>query len=401
MKKRIISFILTLALFVTMLQYIPTATSAGNITDDDIIDAVLVIFRCKEGTYDSVNRNDNGALSIGKLQWHGVRALELMKEIVGKDPASAQSLLGSSLYSEIVGASRDAWNSRTLSVGEAACFSALLATELSRSIQDALGRKDIANYITYARRLGIQDAAAIVYYCDLQNQYGSGGAENLLRKVKLLLGTDTVSSLDELHANLLQVTANYHSRRIWTYEYCSTLDWSNIGGGYEFSAGFTVNPNLDLQPPEITKATAFCLSAGAFQVEVEASDNKELKDCRVEVGSDVDTDASFALYGKDTDGTWITHVATDRFHKNATKYYVTITVADKSGNGTSTRLEVTQKELDEAALSSSDEAHTHRFRLLFETAPTCLTAGSRVEQCSQCRILRSTIVDPALGVTME
>ena len=61
---------------------------AAFVTDDDVIRAVLVVFRRMEGSYDSVNPNDNGALSVGKLQWHGVRALELVKEIAAADPAA-------------------------------------------------------------------------------------------------------------------------------------------------------------------------------------------------------------------------------------------------------------------------------------------------------------------------
>ena len=399
MKKRILSLLLTLALCLSLL-YLPA--NAGVVSDDNIIDATLVIFRCKEGTYDSVNRNDNGALSIGKLQWHASRALSLMKDIVERNPAAAQSILGDSLYYEIISASPDAWNARILSPAEATAFSALLGTELSRSVQDALGRNDIGQYIVYAKRLGIQDAAATVYYCDLQNQYGSAGAEYLLRKVKLRLGKDTIDSLDELHLNLLQVTANYHSRRIWTYEYCRTLDWDNIGRGYTpIASSALVNPNLDLEPPEITAAEVYCLSSGAFQVEVAASDNKAIKDCRVEVGSDVDTDTAFALYGKDTRSKWITHIVTDRFSEEAEAFYLTVTVSDESGNGTSTLLEVTQEELDAVVLSPTASEHTHQYALLFETQPTCLTAGCRVEQCSECRTLRSTILAPALGVEVE
>lgn len=32
-----------------------------------------------EGSYGSVNKNDNGAVSVGRLQWHGGRAAALLK----------------------------------------------------------------------------------------------------------------------------------------------------------------------------------------------------------------------------------------------------------------------------------------------------------------------------------
>ena len=75
MKKRIVS----LAIALCVLLSLPVTAHAVYVTDDDVIRAVLVVFRRMEGSYDSVNPNDNGALSVGKLQWHGVRALELVK----------------------------------------------------------------------------------------------------------------------------------------------------------------------------------------------------------------------------------------------------------------------------------------------------------------------------------
>ena len=39
--------------------------------------ACTIIF-ANEGNYGSVNVNDNGALSIGKVQWHGNRAKLLL-----------------------------------------------------------------------------------------------------------------------------------------------------------------------------------------------------------------------------------------------------------------------------------------------------------------------------------
>jgi len=44
-------------------------------------EAAKVIF-ANEGNYASVNADDNGAVSVGKVQWHGNRALSLLKKIV-------------------------------------------------------------------------------------------------------------------------------------------------------------------------------------------------------------------------------------------------------------------------------------------------------------------------------
>ena len=43
-------------------------------------EAAKIIF-ANEGNYASVNADDNGAVSVGKVQWHGNRALSLLKKI--------------------------------------------------------------------------------------------------------------------------------------------------------------------------------------------------------------------------------------------------------------------------------------------------------------------------------
>ena len=40
---------------------------------DAVVSAAAQILYHNEGSYDSVNANDNGAVSVGKLQWHGGR----------------------------------------------------------------------------------------------------------------------------------------------------------------------------------------------------------------------------------------------------------------------------------------------------------------------------------------
>ena len=53
-------------------------------------EAAKVIF-ANEGNYSSVNADDNGALSVGKVQWHGNRALSLLKEIAKRESGRGRS----------------------------------------------------------------------------------------------------------------------------------------------------------------------------------------------------------------------------------------------------------------------------------------------------------------------
>ena len=50
--------------------------------NENIIKKASEIIFSNEGGYSSVNRDDNGAVSVGRLQWHGTRALNLLKKIV-------------------------------------------------------------------------------------------------------------------------------------------------------------------------------------------------------------------------------------------------------------------------------------------------------------------------------
>ena len=49
--------------------------------EKEVAAAAAAIIFANEGGYSSVNANDNGAVSVGKVQWHGNRALLLLKNI--------------------------------------------------------------------------------------------------------------------------------------------------------------------------------------------------------------------------------------------------------------------------------------------------------------------------------
>ena len=69
-------------------------------TRTEIVLAAQKIIFGQEGNYGSVNANDNGAVSVGKVQWHAGRALDLLKKICAAESRAA-SILGAALYKEI------------------------------------------------------------------------------------------------------------------------------------------------------------------------------------------------------------------------------------------------------------------------------------------------------------
>ena len=80
-------------------SFLTITASTADITT--LADAAAVMIYTNEGSYSSVNPNDSGSVSIGKVQWHAVRALNLLKTIVSMNESQAKSILGDALYTEI------------------------------------------------------------------------------------------------------------------------------------------------------------------------------------------------------------------------------------------------------------------------------------------------------------
>ena len=147
----------------------------------EIAERAAPIIFSHEGGYGSVNKNDNGALSVGRVQWHGSRALGLMKEICEALGAQkGKEILGAALYMEIT-AKGTSWGSRKATTEEAGRLSAALSTTEGKRAQDALALKDITGYCTHIKNLGVTDPAAIIFMADIENQGGAGASARIIR----------------------------------------------------------------------------------------------------------------------------------------------------------------------------------------------------------------------------
>lgn len=181
--------------------------------------------------YGAINRNDNGhGISLGLLQWNSDRALNLLKLILKKD-AKAEQTLGTALYHKILkDSSWSGYNDATRFVPDTAQATALakvLSSKAGKEVQDAQVESDIYTYISVGYdRWGIRNAAALVYFCDLTNQCGSGnyggttGAGKVANAAKVLAGGSASDvTLNELHeaALLDSVAGAYAARRFATY----------------------------------------------------------------------------------------------------------------------------------------------------------------------------------------
>ena len=239
----------TVSVFLALLVLFTSSLCVNAYTIDDIVKAAAVYIFRMEGNYDSINANDNGAVSIGKVQWHGPRALQLLKMIVEANPEQAKRILGETLYNEIIESDLADWNYRWFNSEEVKIFKVLLATDESKACQDELSYIDIKSYITRAQSMGITDGRALVYFADLENQLGSYGVTRVAKAAIAKAGSGAKVTLDILYAAAMEdsVAASSPGRRRSTYEYCLSLNFGDVDVDSDFLPGkykITADPSL-------------------------------------------------------------------------------------------------------------------------------------------------------------
>ena len=215
------------------------------------------IIHQSEGNYGSINEDDNGSLSIGKIQWHGCRAHDLLIKIISAVGTSrSQQILGTSLYNEIVNKDRNYWNTRVVTKSEGEKLSELISTEEGKSIQDLQGYLDIENYISVVKGYGITNENAIVYFCDMYNQ-SPAAAQRVAKNAISAKGSASSVTLEDLYNTSLtdSVFSKYSKRRTKCYnmlknsgtvgngyielEVAATMDFINATGSLSTVDGFT------------------------------------------------------------------------------------------------------------------------------------------------------------------
>lgn len=226
----------------TLIGALCSGVSAASVSFDEVVNAASDIIRSNEGSYASVNPNDNGALSVGWLQWHGNRALSLIKSIVSADTAKAKTLLGDTLYKEVTTATN--WSARILTADEKSKISALMDTSAGHTEQDKLAYSDISVYINHGMTLGITDPSALVFFADIENQCGSGGSARVASSAISAAGSAEKVTLTVLYNASLNdsVAGKYKTRRDKTYNSCLLLGWDSLSGSFEtWTADSSVN----------------------------------------------------------------------------------------------------------------------------------------------------------------
>ncbi len=311
--KRLLSF---LTVIVIVAASFPLTASAAP-TSDQILNAAVYIIISNEGSYTTVLRNDNGALSIGKLGWHATNALNLLKEIIAKNPSRALSILGVPLYNEIVTSTY--WESRILTQSEASVISVLLSTAESIETQDNSAKEYISGYLRHGMSLGISDPAALIFLADYENQNGYYGAANYFRQVMNTYGAVTLSTLYECSSK--------NWRRTRTYNFCASVNWSAFSDG---SGSHTVT---DTTAPTISDVMVSNLTSKGFTVSCTASDNSGLDAVYYAVYYLSDGTDGAVWYKYDAgDGKTSHTVSIGEFSNRTGDYCVFIYAFDKTGN---------------------------------------------------------------------
>lgn len=226
-----------MCLFLSLLMLLTAAVTASAYTTDDVAKAALDMIFNHEGVYTTVVVNDNGAVSLGKVGWHGFRALQLLRTIVNANKEQAKAILGDSLYNEILTATNEQWDYRILSQAEKNVVVKLLATDESKKAQDELAFADVKSYIIHGQSLGITDGQALVYFADIENQMGSNGSARVGKAAIALAGSASKVTLKNMYDAAMsdKTAASSPTRRKSAYDYCSKLKFGAYGidNGYK------------------------------------------------------------------------------------------------------------------------------------------------------------------------
>lgn len=221
-------------LFQPLVEFIKNKASGGagggTFGSGDFMTNVAKMIESNEGNYDTVTPDDNGALSIGAMQWHGNRARDLLKAMRDKDPSKFNSYIP--MNSDIAQGLGNDWSSRTLGRGEASQVHKLLADPSFNGIQDQFASQDVSESVAKAKQLGISDPGAQAYFADLYNQSPRSAIE---------IAQQSDKSLDGLFSQSMQnsVLNPYGSRRNDTYSKAKALSASGgEGGGLDFLKGW-------------------------------------------------------------------------------------------------------------------------------------------------------------------
>ncbi len=146
----------------------------GNYSGGSLAEIAANIIFSQEGGYTTVNWNDNGAISVGKVQWHANRARNLMIKIKDKNPTNYVNICNKH-GGDLLAYTSESHSWATLKNWSTGCPSGkalveILGTSESKSAQDEQAIADIEGYIKTLQDKGIEDPKCLIYLADIYNQ---------------------------------------------------------------------------------------------------------------------------------------------------------------------------------------------------------------------------------------
>lgn len=183
--------------------------------------------------YGSVIANDNGAVSIGVYGWHGNKALSLLQKAYNNNSlqissiATSYSSTGNSVMNAISNGSD--WSNYIPGSSACSCIKAMLLTDAGKEAQDSNSLEDAQTYIDICKDNKLTENKAIVYCCDILNQWGTSsfnanvygnGRHGVLHGVTGSMSLDAIYNSQRAWSDS---NYNYQSRRTWTYNYLKNL----------------------------------------------------------------------------------------------------------------------------------------------------------------------------------
>lgn len=309
--KRVFSFVTALILLISA---VPFTASANGVTFEQIVNASTYIIIKNEGNYSTVVKNDVGAMSIGVIGWHATNALNLLKDIIARNPSQALNILGAQLYNEIITSSY--WETRIATAQEASVISVLLSTAEGKQVQDETAAKYISGYVQHGQSLGITEPEALVFFADYQNQNGYTGAENFFYSVKRNYNTVNLTALYN--------SSSKNNRRTRTYNFCATVNWNDYS---------SVTQDGDKTAPSISNVSVSSISESGYTVTCNVDDNEGVVAVYFAIYYKKDGAEGVKWYSQTPVDSKASHtVSISEFSSRAGEYCTYIYAFDKAGN---------------------------------------------------------------------
>lgn len=260
-----------------------TTDSAYNVDGTDLLSLAMPIIvhnevgidvsawpdNISDSNYKRVLGNDNGAWSIGLIQWNASRAYDLLLKISNNDTnwKSAWTNQSYSLFQDLSTNSSSARSKYgkgfTIAGGSdlCNCIQNMLSSDSAKSTQRDYASEDTQSSITTVQEKGVTNPMIIIFLVDIMNQYGPNLPSTIQNAVSISKnGGDIKSQFNEFVKYCEQNLGNYstyENRRTTTKTYVEQLyeQGKFSSGGLAGNLGSASTAGFIFPVPGLSKET--------------------------------------------------------------------------------------------------------------------------------------------------